>query len=78
MKIVRFTESGKTRFGKLVDDKIVDLAGVSGVDLQHLRADRIPFDRDDARGGRHPCHWDAGRRGRYQRPLPETGRYHPG
>jgi 2-keto-4-pentenoate hydratase/2-oxohepta-3-ene-1,7-dioic acid hydratase in catechol pathway len=31
MKLVRFTESGITRFGKLVDGKVIDLLGVDGV-----------------------------------------------
>ena len=31
MKIARFTEGGITRFGKIVDSKVVDLSGVDGV-----------------------------------------------
>ena len=47
MKLARFTESGSTRIGKVVGDKVVDLSGIAGVgpsmrklleDLPHLRA----------------------------------------
>ena len=31
MRIARFTEGGITRFGKIVDSKVVDLSGVDGV-----------------------------------------------
>lgn len=31
MKIVRFTESGRTRIGKLSGDRVIDLSGVAGV-----------------------------------------------
>lgn len=31
MKLLRFTEGGRTRIGKLVDDKVIDLSGVAGV-----------------------------------------------
>ncbi|ERK17677.1 5-carboxymethyl-2-oxo-hex-3- ene-1,7-dioate decarboxylase [Pantoea sp. AS-PWVM4] len=31
MKLVRFTEQGRTRIGKVVDDQVIDLSGVPGV-----------------------------------------------
>lgn len=31
MKLLRFTEGGRTRIGKLLDDKVIDLSGVAGV-----------------------------------------------
>jgi 2-keto-4-pentenoate hydratase/2-oxohepta-3-ene-1,7-dioic acid hydratase in catechol pathway len=46
MKLCRFTQSGVTRIGKVVDDQVVDLSGVEGVtssmralltDLDHLK-----------------------------------------
>ena len=54
MKIVRFTENGKTSFGKLVDEEyIVDLSRLSGIgssmrqllnDLPQLRASLVAAD----------------------------------
>lgn len=38
MKIVRFTESGRTRIGKLSGDRVIDLSGVAGVtdSMRHM------------------------------------------
>jgi 2-keto-4-pentenoate hydratase/2-oxohepta-3-ene-1,7-dioic acid hydratase in catechol pathway len=41
MKLLRFTEGGRTRIGKLVDDSVIDLSGVAGVgtSMRQLLAD---------------------------------------
>jgi 2-keto-4-pentenoate hydratase/2-oxohepta-3-ene-1,7-dioic acid hydratase in catechol pathway len=41
MKLLRFTEGGRTRIGKLVDDNVIDLSGVAGVgaSMRQLLAD---------------------------------------
>ena len=31
MKLVRFTEQGYTRIGKVINDRVIDLSAVSGV-----------------------------------------------
>ncbi|WP_111495037.1 fumarylacetoacetate hydrolase family protein [Marinobacter bohaiensis] len=56
MKLVRFTESGTTRIGKVVGDRVVDLSGVAGVghSMRQLLGD-LPQLRSDLEGVAEPA-----------------------
>ncbi|WP_247256490.1 fumarylacetoacetate hydrolase family protein [Pseudomonas moorei] len=56
MKIVRFTESGRTRIGKLEGDRVIDLSGVSGViDSMRQLLGRLPELRPALEAARSPA-----------------------
>ncbi len=74
MKLVRFTENGTTRIGKITGDQVVDLSGVSGVgdSMRQLLID-LPDLRATLEAAQAPSYPLAAVK--LEAPLPDTSKY---